>query len=175
MCVPFFCFIFLLLGTTFFVFLFQCWVSWPFLYSRRAPLYFCSIFSFFVFSYFLLSIPSLLFLHVTPVSSDREVFFLFRLRTRQCLSGAFSVVFPRQLVFPLPPQTFGGPSSAVSKPIFATKYSFCCIFRDLQYLHTFAPLQTQNFAKSRQNCFEILRAKRCKSIKVVQISKNAAK
>ena len=52
------------------------------------------------------------------------------------------------------PQTLGGPFSAVSKPIFASKYSFCSIFRDLQYLHTFAPIQTQNVAKLRRNCFE---------------------
>ena len=39
--------------------------------------------------------------------------------------------------------SFGGSFSAVSTPIFATKYSFCSIFRDLQDLHTFAPLQSK--------------------------------
>ena len=34
--------------------------------------------------------------------------------------------------------------SAVSAPIFASKYSFFSIFRDLQDLHTFAPLRAQN-------------------------------
>ena len=42
-------------------------------------------------------------------------------------------------------QTLEGSFSSVSKPIFATKYSFCSIFRDLQDLQTFAPLQIQNF------------------------------
>ena len=36
-----------------------------------------------------------------------------------------------------------GPFSAVSTPILATKYSFFSIFRDLQDLHTFAPLQSK--------------------------------
>ena len=42
-------------------------------------------------------------------------------------------------------QTLEGSFSAVSKPIFATKYSFCSYFRDLQDLQTFAPLQIQKF------------------------------
>ena len=33
-----------------------------------------------------------------------------------------------------------GPFSAVSTPIFASKYSFFSIFRDLQDVHSFAPL-----------------------------------
>ena len=45
------------------------------------------------------------------------------------------------------PQTLRGSFSAVSKPNFATKYSFCSIFRDLQDWHPFAPLQTQFFCK----------------------------
>ena len=53
------------------------------------------------------------------------------------------------------PQTLGGPFSAVSKPIFATKYSFCSIFRNLPYLHTFAPIQIQNFAKFCQTFLKI--------------------
>ena len=40
--------------------------------------------------------------------------------------------------------TCKGSFSAVPKPIFATKYSFCSIFRDLQDSQTFAPLQIQN-------------------------------
>ena len=35
-------------------------------------------------------------------------------------------------------QTLDGPFSAVSKPIFATKASFCSIFRDLQEHHLLA-------------------------------------
>ena len=42
------------------------------------------------------------------------------------------------------PQTLEGSFSAVSTPIFATKYSFCSIFRYLQDLQTFAPLRVQN-------------------------------
>ena len=42
------------------------------------------------------------------------------------------------------PHFSDGSFSAVSKPIFATKYSFCSIFRDLQDSQTFAPLQIQN-------------------------------
>ena len=49
-----------------------------------------------------------------------------------------------------PGDFFGGPFSAVSTPILATKYSFCSIFRDLQDLHTFAPLQSQKFSKILQ-------------------------
>ena len=43
--------------------------------------------------------------------------------------------------------------SAVSKPIFATKYSFCSIFRDLRDLHTFAPLRIQFFSKKKSSEF----------------------
>ena len=35
----------------------------------------------------------------------------------------------------------------LQKPMFASKNSFCSIFRDLQDSHTFAPLHTQNFNK----------------------------
>ena len=45
-------------------------------------------------------------------------------------------------------QTSEGSCSAVSTPIFTTKYLFCSIFRDLQDLQTFAPLQIQFL-----NCF----------------------
>ena len=37
--------------------------------------------------------------------------------------------------------------SAISAPIFASKYAFDSIFQALQDLHTFAPLQSQNFSK----------------------------
>ena len=39
--------------------------------------------------------------------------------------------------------SFRGSLSAVSKPILASKYAFFSIFRDLQDLHTFAPLESQ--------------------------------
>ena len=51
------------------------------------------------------------------------------------------------------PQTLGGSFSSVSKPIFASKYAFCSIFRDLQDLQTFAPLQIQNFSQKSSNFF----------------------
>ena len=44
-------------------------------------------------------------------------------------------------------QTVEGSFSAVSKPIFATKYSFFSIFRDLIDLSAFAPVRIQNFSK----------------------------
>ena len=40
-----------------------------------------------------------------------------------------------------------GSFSAVSKQNFARKYAFDSIFQALQDLHTFAPLQSQNFRK----------------------------
>ena len=40
-----------------------------------------------------------------------------------------------------------GSFSAVSKRNFARKYAFDSIFQALQDLHTFAPLQSQNFRK----------------------------
>ena len=50
-------------------------------------------------------------------------------------------------------QTLDGSFSSVSRPIFASKYSFFSIFRDLQDLHTFAPLQIQNFSKFSSTFF----------------------
>ena len=47
------------------------------------------------------------------------------------------------------PETLGGSFSAVSKPIFATKYSLRSIFRDPQDLQNFAPLQIKKMGKSR--------------------------
>ena len=51
--------------------------------------------------------------------------------------------------------TFRRSFSAVSTPNFATKYSFCSIFRDLQDLHTFAPLQTKKSSQIFVNIFAI--------------------
>ena len=48
-------------------------------------------------------------------------------------------------------QTLRGSFSSVSTPIFATKDSFCSMFRDLQNKHTFAPLQIQNFSLTLKN------------------------
>ena len=52
--------------------------------------------------------------------------------------------------------SFRGSFSAVSRPILATKYSFCSIFQDLQDLHNSAPLGTQIFGeicpKFSENC-----------------------
>ena len=42
-----------------------------------------------------------------------------------------------------------GSFSAVSKRNFSRKYAFDSIFQALQDLHTFAPLQSQNFSKNR--------------------------
>ena len=50
-------------------------------------------------------------------------------------------------------QTLDGSFYSVSRPIFASKYSFFSIFRDLQDLHTFAPLQIQNFSKFSSTFF----------------------
>ena len=44
-------------------------------------------------------------------------------------------------------QTLEGSFSSASKPIFAPKYAFCSIFRELQDLQSFAPIQFQNFSK----------------------------
>ena len=43
--------------------------------------------------------------------------------------------------------SFRGSFSAVSTPIFATKYSFCSIFQELQDLFTCAPLRIQDVTK----------------------------
>ena len=45
-------------------------------------------------------------------------------------------------------RTLGGSLSAISTPIFATKYSLEISWRDLSDLHPFAPLQLQNFSNS---------------------------
>ena len=53
-------------------------------------------------------------------------------------------------------QTLEGSFSAVSTPIFASKASFCSVFRNLQDCHTFAPLETQNLHKFLSNFFIFL-------------------
>ena len=71
-------------------------------------------------------------------------------------------------------QTLQGSFSSVSKPIFATKYAFFSILRDLQDLHTFAPLRTQNLRKNSSNCFRIF-ARICAKILIfLQFSSNFA-
>ena len=52
-------------------------------------------------------------------------------------------------------ETLEGSFSAVSTPIFASKYSFCSVFRDLQDCHTFAPLEAQNLRKIFVKLFHI--------------------
>ena len=52
------------------------------------------------------------------------------------------------------PQTLRGSFSAVSRPIIASKYSFCCssCFRDLQVLHILAHLRAQKeFSQTSAN------------------------
>ena len=50
-------------------------------------------------------------------------------------------------------QTLRGSFSAVSTPIFASKYSLESSWRDLQDLHTFAPLRSQNFSQKSSTFF----------------------
>ena len=66
------------------------------------------------------------------------------------------------------------PMVPVSKPIFATKYSFFSILRDLQDLHTFAPLQTQNLRKNSSNVFRIFARISAKIFIFRQLSSNFA-
>ena len=51
-------------------------------------------------------------------------------------------------------ETLEGSFSSVSTPIFASKYSFFSIFRDLQDVHSFAPLHTQKFSKISTTKFD---------------------
>ena len=70
-------------------------------------------------------------------------------------SHLHSNVLVASCLLPRPSTLCGGTSrrlgrgsfSAVSKRNFARKYAFDSIFQALQNLHTFAPLQTQNFNK----------------------------
>ena len=50
-------------------------------------------------------------------------------------------------------QTLEGSFSSASKPIFEPKYAFCSIFRELQELQSFAPLQFQKLRKILENFF----------------------
>ena len=58
--------------------------------------------------------------------------------------------------------TLEGSFSAVSKPIFPSKYAFFSIFQDLQDSHTFAPFQIQKFSKFSSNFFPKFVWKFCK-------------
>ena len=80
-------------------------------------------------------------------------------------------------------KSLAGSVSAVSKRNFA-KNAFDIIFQDLQDVHTFAPLQSQNFSK--KNRFEksainflcensTTFCKCCKICKICQFSKNATR
>ena len=64
--------------------------------------------------------------------------------------------------------------SAVSTPIFTTKYSFCSVFRNLQNFHSFAPLKTRNFSKIPSNFVENM-TEFYKFSKFCKIPKNSAK
>ena len=50
-------------------------------------------------------------------------------------------------------QTLRGSFSAVSTPVFASKYSLESSWRDLKDLHTFAPLRSQNFSQNSSTFF----------------------
>ena len=86
---------------------------------------------------------------MNPLQKDWERVDLAAVRIQECTLND-----PPQLQSGTP-QTLGGSFSALSRPIFATKYSFCSIFRDLQDLRTFAPLQIQNFSKNRPQFLQI--------------------
>ena len=61
----------------------------------------------------------------------------------RCMTGDTPVWDPHFI------ETLEGSFSAVSKPLIARNGAFCSIkfFRDLQDLHSFAPLQSQKFSK----------------------------
>ena len=62
--------------------------------------------------------------------------------TRRLTGGIFEKCIFRKFC-----KFLAGSFSAVSKRNFARKYAFDSIFQALQDLHTFAPLQSQNFSK----------------------------
>ena len=66
-------------------------------------------------------------------------------------------------------QTLDGSFSSVSRPIFAPKYLFFSIFRDLQDLHTSAPLQIQNFRKFSSIFFRIFQKKITNSYEFISL------
>ena len=70
-------------------------------------------------------------------------------------------------------QTSDGSFSAVSTATIASKDAFFCIFRDLQDLHPFAPLRSQNlqifsFFRAKKKCVHVFFARRgdCRSRKM---------
>ena len=69
-----------------------------------------------------------------------------------------------------------GSFSAVSKRNFARKYTFDSIFQDLQDLHPFAPLQSQNFRKKislkKQQFSWNFSKKNCKCRKICKMLSN---
>ena len=67
--------------------------------------------------------------------------------------GALDKKFDTEFFSDFSAKTLEGSFSAVSTPIFASKYSFCSVFRDLQDCHTFAPVETQTFRKFLSNFF----------------------
>ena len=71
-------------------------------------------------------------------------------------------------------QTLEGSFSAVSTPIFASKSSFCSVFRNLQDCHTFAPLETQNLHKFLSNFLYIFAEISAKIAIFQQFSSNFA-
>ena len=68
-------------------------------------------------------------------------------------------------------QILEGSFSAVSKRMFANKYAFCSIFQILQYLHTFAPLQTQFFTSTQNSISKISDFGKI-SVRKIQLPKN---
>ena len=77
------------------------------------------------------------------------------LRTAPALAEKFEAPNFSQIFQPNH-QTSEGSFSAVSTPIFASKFSFCSVFRNLQDCHTFAPLEAQNLRKFSSNIFIFL-------------------
>ena len=85
-----------------------------------------------------------------------------RVRPHPSLAGTETI--PKQCSRALIQQTCRGSFSAVSKPIFATKYSFCSFFRDLQGYHSFAPLRIQYFSKFSSESFFFCKFSKFRSI-----------
>ena len=67
--------------------------------------------------------------------------------------------------------TFGGSFSAVWTATIASKDAFFSIFRDLQDLHSFAPLRSQNLSKKSFGIFsenlKFPRIERCKRMQIL--------
>ena len=89
---------------------------------------------------------------VTPRTRARELHSLSRLpagRLGRCPRQPFRPMGKLAFVFCKICKFLAGSFSAVSKRNFARNYAFDSIFQALQDLHTFAPLQSQNFRKNR--------------------------